>query len=76
RRIVFDSIIANVGTRAQGSYQRELISGELNFFAIGGLTRCPDGSDFLLSDGHRQIQEAYQSITRDSGLDFYSPKAA
>jgi hypothetical protein len=76
RRIVFDSVIANVGTRPQGSYQRELIPGEMNFFAIGGMTRRPDGSDFLLSDGHRQILEAYQAITGNPTLDLYAPAAA
>lgn len=72
RRIAFDSIIANVGTRQQASYQRELIPGELNFFTIGGLTRCPDGSDFLLSDGYRQIHDVFRAITGDSLLDLYA----
>lgn len=72
RRIVFDSVIANVGTRPQASFQRELISAELNIYTIGGLTRCPDGSDFLLSDGYRQIADAYRAISENPSLDLYA----
>lgn len=73
RRIVFDSVIANVGTRPHASYQRELISGELNIFTIGGLSRCPDGSDFLMCHGYRQISEAYREITGGSQPNLYAP---
>lgn len=73
RRIAFDAVIANVGSRPDSqTFERVLHQQEPGYFSIGAKAAAQQKSEFFLSSCRQQIREVFGKIKNDPDLDLYS----
>lgn len=73
RRVMVDSVIANVGSRSDGhTFERALHPAEPGLFTLGSKAAACDHQDFLLPMARAQIRDAFQVICADPSLDLYA----
>ncbi len=73
RRVMVDSVIANVGSRSEGdTFERALHPAEPGLFTLGSKAAACDNKDFLLPTARAQIRDAFRIICADPELDLYA----
>ena len=71
RRVTVDSVVASVGSRRDvQTFEKALHPAEPDLYALGAKALPP--GDFLLSQGHAQIQAIFRQITGQPDLDLYA----
>ena len=75
QRMTVDSVVANVGSRANvGTYERVLHPEEPGIYFVGA--RAEGTGDFFLTEGRTQIRDAFRRITGLPDLDLYAEASA
>ncbi len=73
RRIMFDAVIANVGSRANAqTFERHLQAEEPGFYVLGAKGSPTGDGGALLAESHRQIRDVFRRIAGDPDLDLYT----